>query len=84
MAAAYLIFVFSSESFNPFTKPKIYTRRRAWRYGRTLAGGVFLASLVAFLCLIGGVLTLRSAALLAVVLWVVMSVALKLRFRMLS
>lgn len=37
----YLAFVFISESFNPFSKPKAYSQRATWKYAKAIALAVF-------------------------------------------
>ena len=73
---AYLCFVYSSESLNPFTKPKIYTNRHKWRFGRRLAVSVFLASGFSSASFFSGMLTQKMAGIVGMAVWMALALAL--------
>ena len=72
---AYLSFVYSSESLNPFSKPKSYVQRHRWRLGRRLAVSVFLASGFATASFLSGLMTQKIAGIIGMALWMAMALA---------
>ncbi len=48
LASAYAVFVFVAETFSPFSKPKMHTRRSQWKYGRRVAAAVLAGGLCSF------------------------------------